>query len=246
MDRAWLLALVLALGTLVLGAGVWLIVVGIRRVRRRRERERRARVIPDALAGLVPLVAQPLASLVGMVEKSLASLRTLTGPDGTVTLLFSDIVGSTSLNQRLGDDAWVQVLRAHDEIVKAVVADHGGSVVKTQGDGFMAAFRTPREAVDGALAIGPALDAGGEIGVKLDLRMGIHTGAVISERGDYHGMNVTLAARVAEHAHGGDVLVSEVVFERLEDRSGLRFRSRRRARLKGIPGRHRLYEVSAR
>ncbi len=244
MDRGWLLTLVL--GVLVLGACTWLTVVGIRRIRRRRERERRARVLPDALAGLMPLVTQPLASLVGKIEKSLASLQSLTGPDGTVTLLFSDIVGSTSLNRQLGDDAWVQVLRAHDEIVKSVVADNGGSVVKTQGDGFMAAFRTPREAVDGALAIAPALEAGDEIGVRLELRMGIHTGVVITERGDYHGINVTLAARVAEQAHGDEVLVSETVHERLEGENGLRFHARRRARLKGIPGRHRFYEVSAR
>lgn len=237
--------LLLALGVLVLGGFVCLTVTGIRRWRRNRDRKRRARVLPDALASLVPLVAQPLASLLEMAKKGLAGLQSHAGPDGTVTLLFSDIVGSTSLNRELGDDAWVRMLRAHDAVVRSVVTSNGGSVVKTQGDGFMAAFRTPREAVDAALAVGPALGASDEIGRKLDLRMGIHTGSVISERGDYHGMNVTLAARVAEHAHGGEVLVSDVVFDRLDSEGDLRFRARRRTRFKGISGRNRTYAVSA-
>ncbi len=239
MDQSWLF--VLTLGVLVLVACAWVTVEGVRWMRRRRDRTRFG-----GLAGLVPLVTQSYASLVGMIEKSLTRLKPLTGPDGTVTLLFSDIVGSTRLNHQLGDDAWVRVLRAHDELVKSAVTDNGGSVVKTQGDGFMAAFRTPREAVDGALAIPPALDASDDIGVKLELRMGIHTGEVISQKGDYHGTNVALAARVAEQAHGGEVLVSSAVFERLEGENGLRFSARRRTRVKGIPGRHRFHEVSAR
>lgn len=244
MDEYWLW--LLALGVLVLGGLAWLTVAVVRRIRRNRDRERRARALPDALASLVPLVAQPLGSLLDMAKKGLASLQSLAGPDGTVTLLFSDIVGSTSLNRALGDDAWVRLLRAHDAIVRSVVTSNGGSVVKTQGDGFMAAFRTPRQAVDAALAIGPALAHSDEIGRTLDLRMGIHTGSVISEGGDYHGMNVTLAARVAEYAHGGEVLVSEVVFDRLGAEGDLCFRARRRTRFKGIDGRRRTYAVSAR
>jgi adenylate cyclase len=240
VDQGWLLAL--ALGAFVLVACAWLAVEVVRRMRRRRRRERPGL---DALAGLVPLAAQPLTSLVGWLEKSLSRLQPMTGPDGTVTLLFSDIVDSTTLNHRLGDDAWVRVLVAHDRIVRSVVGDHGGVVVKTQGDGFMAAFRTPREAVDAALAIAPALNASDDIGVKLELRMGIHTGAVVRHGSDYHGTNVVLAARLAQQARPGEVLVSGEVFERLQGRDGLRFHARRRTRVKGIPGRHRFHEVVA-
>ena len=88
-------------------------------------------------------------------------LRAHAAPDGTVTILFSDIEGSTQMTERLGDQRWLQVLREHNRIVREQVAAHGGFEVKSQGDGFMIAFQSARRALLCAVAIQRAFAAYG-------------------------------------------------------------------------------------
>ena len=88
----------------------------------------------------------------------------LAGPDGSVAILFSDIEGSTELNERLGDKEWVRLLARHDAAVRSAIERHGGHVVKTQGDGFMAAFGSPEPAVRSAIAVQQAFDRDGARG----------------------------------------------------------------------------------
>ncbi|NHA00391.1 adenylate/guanylate cyclase domain-containing protein [Nocardioides sp. W3-2-3] len=139
--------------------------------------------------------------------------------DGTVTLFFSDIENSTPLNDRLGDSTWVKVLAAHDRVLRARIEKYRGQVVKTAGDGFMVAFRDAEAACRAALGIqrdlprDPTLRRHGPIQV----RIGIHTGQVVARDGDYFGRNVAMAARVADLARGGEVLVSDAVREALDD-----------------------------
>jgi class 3 adenylate cyclase len=133
--------------------------------------------------------------------------------DGTVTIMFSDIEGSTALNSSLGDARWVRVLAAHDELVETYVEKYRGLIVKTQGDGHMVVFSTP------GLALSAALDIQRAFGAKwnhsrelrrtpIRVRIGLHTGTAIERDGDYLGQNVALAARVAAQATGGEVLVT--------------------------------------
>ena len=117
-------------------------IVGLRR-RRRREHDQEAPTTTD----LVPLLLQPVAALVRHIGRNRTSIESLVGPDGTVSLMFCDIEGSTELNRRIGDEHWVRVIRAHDDVVARTIRRHGGQIVKTQGDGFMAAFGSPHGAV---------------------------------------------------------------------------------------------------
>ncbi len=244
MDQgALLVILVCALVAVVLAWATREIVAA---VRRRRHPPEPAQTFAGTAVELVPLLLQPVAALVKHIGRNRTSLQSLVGPDGTVSLMFCDIEGSTALNRRLGDDEWVRVIKAHDRLVDGTVGRHGGQVVKTQGDGFMAAFHTPEGAVGAAVSLGPDLRACKTIDVPLAVRIGVHTGAVVTEKGDLFGTNVAMAARIAAAARGDEVLVSEAVREQVGDVDELRFRRRRAARFKGLPGRHRVYAVTAR
>lgn len=166
-------------------------------------------------------------------------LARLAAHDGTVTILFSDIEGSTDLNHRLGDRGWVQLLAKHDRILTKAIEAHSGQVIKTQGDGFMVAFAEASEAVGAAYDIERSLArirSGKLAGVKV--RIGAHRGSVVHRDGDLFGRNVAFAARVAAQADGGEVLVSDAVLEASGDVTVL---ATREAELKGVPGVQRLH-----
>ena len=173
------------------------------------------------------------------------SLRPAAAPDGTVTVLFSDIEGSTKLNERLGDLRWLELLRAHHAIVREQVHQHGGFEVKSQGDGFMIAFPSARRAVQCACAIQRAIDSG--LGEHPDgpirLRIGLHTGEAIREEADFYGKNIVFAARIADEARGGEILASSVVKQLTESAGDLRFENEREIQLAGLTGTHRVYNV---
>jgi adenylate cyclase len=168
-------------------------------------------------------------------------LARLAASDGTVTVMFSDIEGSTELNHRLGDRGWVQLLAKHDRILSRAIERHGGQVVKTQGDGFMVAFADSSEAVAAACDIQRALARVGRgrlAGVRV--RIGAHRGSAVHRDGDLFGRNVAFAARVAAQADGGEVLVSDAVLDAL-DHDAATVVEVREAELKGVPGVQRLH-----
>jgi predicted ATPase/class 3 adenylate cyclase len=130
-------------------------------------------------------------------------------PAGTVTLLFSDIEGSTRLLDSLGE-RYAQVLDEHRTIVRDAVAQHGGEEVRTEGDAFFVAFARAGDAVRAAVAAQRALAASAwPAGVEVRVRMGLHTGEPRVAGQDYVGMDVHCAARICSAAHGGQVVVSE-------------------------------------
>jgi adenylate cyclase len=159
-------------------------------------------------------------------------------PDGRVAILFSDIEGSTALNERIGDRAWVRLIERHDTMVGRCVKRHGGHVVKSQGDGFMIAFARPEHAVRCSVDMQREL-AKRPNGIRV--RIGIHAGKSVRRGDDLFGRNVAMAARVAAAADGGEVLVSEAVREAVTDQE---FDDGRDAELKGFNGTHRLYAVA--
>jgi class 3 adenylate cyclase len=147
------------------------------------------------------------------------------------TILFTDMEGSTSLTQRLGDAGAMTVLRAHDQVVREALARHGGSEVKHTGDGLMAAFPSVVGAIESAVQIQRRLadDASDELRV----RIGMSAGEPVTERNDLFGAVVQLAARLCSRADPGSVLVSSTVRD-LALGKGFVFRKRRRVSLKGF------------
>ncbi len=133
-------------------------------------------------------------------------------PSRNPTLLFSDIEGSTRLARALAPDAWAALLQAHDDLADGAVGAHGGVVVKHEGDGMFAAFAAASDALEAAVALSEAVGTyGWGDGVKVGLRIGIHTGSARLSRdgSDYLGIDVHYAARLAGAGNGGQILVSE-------------------------------------
>jgi DNA-binding NarL/FixJ family response regulator len=160
-------------------------------------------------------------------------------PEGTVTMLFTDIEDSTPLVERLGDERAREVFLEHDRLVREAVERGGGAEVEREGDKFMLAFSGARSAVRCAVEIQRTLE---RTGVPLRVRAGLNTGDVIAEEGGYFGRAVFVASRVTDAAAGGEILVSEVT-RRLADIDGIEFRDRGQHELKGLKGRHQLFEV---
>src|SRR5439155_11360950 len=127
-----------------------------------------------------------------------------------LTLLFTDLVGSTELFQRLGDEGAGELLRTYFRVLRDAVAENKGQEVKTLGDGMMVAFETTEAAFNCAASIQRGLELRNRSGgAPLGVRIGINTGEVIREEGDYFGMAVVLAKRLCDRADGGQILVSE-------------------------------------
>jgi class 3 adenylate cyclase len=150
------------------------------------------------------------------------------------TILFTDIEGSTSLTQELGDAGAMAVLRLHDQVVGAALALHGGSEVKHTGDGLMASFVSVVGGLRGAIEIQRRLaEADFDHAARLRVRIGIAAGEPVTERDDLFGAAVQLAARLCQRARPGTVLVSNGV-QGLALGKGFVFRKRGALRLKGF------------
>ena len=179
------------------------------------------------------------------VETERPDLSPHAAPDGTVTILFSDIEGFTAMTHRLGDQAMQEVLRDHNALIRRELASHGGFEVKAMGDGFMLAFSSARRAVQCATAIQQAFEEYNQEHTQepIHVRMGLHTGEAIKDAGDFYGRNVILASRIADQARGGQILVSSLLKDLVESAGDLTFGEEREAELKGLPGRHRVFLV---
>ena len=168
-----------------------------------------------------------------------------TSPDGAITLLFSDIEGSTALIEQLGEAPWFDLLRNHNAIVRAVVGAHEGTVVKSQGDGFMIAFASAHSALRCAIEVERAFTLRPEPRADaFKIRIGAHSGFVIEDSDDFYGRNVVLAARIADQARGGEILVSSAAKQYTESDPTFRFEHRGELRLKGLVGEHSVYALA--
>ncbi|BBY34669.1 adenylate/guanylate cyclase domain-containing protein [Mycolicibacter minnesotensis] len=166
-------------------------------------------------------------------------------PDGHVVVLFTDIEGSTALNERIGDRAWVKLIARHDAMVQRLVEQHRGHVVKSQGDGFMIAFAEAEQAVRCAIDIQHALASsrGRKPQHPIRVRIGVHMGRSVRRGDDLFGRNVAMAARVAAAAEGGQILISGPVRDAIKECDDITVGPGRDAELKGFAGTHRLYGV---
>jgi adenylate cyclase len=197
--------------------------------------------------GVAGLLQASIEDLQAWAQEERADIMTIAGPDGTVTLFFSDIQDSTALNDRFGDEAWVKLLAAHDQLLRARIDRYRGQVVKTAGDGFMVAFRDAEAACRAALGIQKDLDRTLDNRLRrVRVRIGIHTGKVVSRDGDYFGRNVAIAARIGDLAEGGEVLATTAVREALDDDAAVVLEEAGEAELKGLPGTHAVWRVTRR
>lgn len=186
--------------------------------------------IEAARADLERLGAVRMAQVVASDIEASAARRS--GPvQARRTFLFTDIVGSTNLAELLGDSAWDQLLRWHDEALRTAFGRSRGTVVNSTGDGFFVAFDSAIEAVDAAVAIQRLLDDHRRsTGFAPAVRIGLHTAEANQVGDDYSGVGVHVAARVAALAEGGEILAtSESLVE-----VGARGTQRRAVTLKGV------------
>ena len=174
-----------------------------------------------------------------VVEAFLGQLdRPVTGEPFVATafrvILFTDLVGSTELTQRIGDDAAMRIIRAHDAIVTKAIAAHHGRRVKHMGDGAMASFTSATRAVECAISVQQAVaERNATAETPFDVRVAISAGEPVTEDDDLFGTAVQLAARVCSTCGGGHILVTGAVRELLLGK-GFRFEDNGYMELKGF------------
>ncbi|WP_280421102.1 adenylate/guanylate cyclase domain-containing protein [Nocardia carnea] len=194
--------------------------------------------------GFRAAVLSSIEDLAGWAQVERPDLARLTA-EGNVVIAFSDIEGSTALNERLGDRAWVALLGRHDRLIRKYVAAHNGHIVKSQGDGFMMAFGDAEQAVRCGLEVQGAIGTLAKPVASVRVRIGMHMGRSVRRGDDLFGRNVAMAARVAAQAHGGEVLVSESVRDAVAGRPDIAVTAARAAELKGFRGSFQLYTVAS-
>ncbi|HLZ72868.1 MAG TPA: TGS domain-containing protein [Dehalococcoidia bacterium] len=165
-------------------------------------------------------------------------------PMGTVTFLFSDIVGSTPETQRRGDRRARAFYRIHDGVVRALAGQREGHIVRQDGDGFFITFRSTRQALRCAIEMQRGLQSAyAELDERARIRIGLHVGETVEEGGDYYGTAVNLAARVRGEAGADQIVVTALVRSLASGEPEFQYRFLREAELRGISGRVRLYEL---
>jgi class 3 adenylate cyclase len=190
------------------------------------------------------VIDRALSKLLGQdAQAPQPSEQTRARSGGLVTILFTDVEGSTALTQRLGDVRAREVFREHERITRDALRDHGGSEVKTMGDGFMASFPSASAAIESAVAMQRAFARRNEASdTPISVRIGLNAGEPIAEEEDLFGTAVITAARIAAQAAGGEILASNVVRELVAGR-GFMFSDRGETVLRGFEDPVRVYEV---
>ena len=207
--------------------------------------------IPDAR--LVVLEGDSMAPYLGDMEAVASAIDEFlsegeeaaggAAPSGLVTIFFTDIEGSTTLTQRLGDAKAQEVLRTHNRVVRDALKTHSGSEIKHTGDGIMASFSSATRGLECAIAMQRAFAEHNETAEEpIRVRVGLNAGEPIAEEEDLFGTAVILAARIAAKAEGGEIVASDVV-RQLVAGKGFLFSDRGDVALRGFEDPVRLYDV---
>jgi class 3 adenylate cyclase len=191
-------------------------------------------------------LGQPVNAAQPLTPETIIGSLSVGQTEGTVTIMFTDMEGSTNLISTRGFTESHEIMKAYETIVDEKVAEHAGRRIKGLGDGLMVSFGSSRHGVECALDIQRAI---GEYSKqnperKVKIRIGLNTGEVVEEAGDIFGAAVNVAARVAGKAKGGEILVSDVVRSLVGPMAEMKFAFRGRYKLKGFPDRWRLHQVT--
>lgn len=179
-----------------------------------------------------------LDHLVASVLDDGVDFLSMAGAEGTMTLVFTDIVNSTALAESMGDNTWTETVREHESAIRRITTSGGGRVVKLLGDGSMLAFGSARGAVRAAIEIQASTQRG-----PFAVRIGAHTGDVIRTGSDFFGTTVNKAARIAATAGAGEIMVSSTTAEMIGSMEGIRVEDVGLVALKGLSGSHHVFAV---
>ena len=203
-------------------------------------------VVPDTVYEIPPghdawvVGDEPWIGIAWSGIRSFGAPLLATGERVLTTVVFTDIVGSTDIAARLGDDRWHAILADHNEEFRRAIEQFGGHEVKTTGDGFLARFDAPAR----ALACTSAMRAVAK-SLDLQIRAAVHTGEVEVVGDDIRGLAVHLASRLLALA-GPDEILTSATTRDLVDGSGFAFEDRGRHELKGIVGSREVFALSER
>ena len=200
----------------------------------------------DLLRAVAEGLGQPINAATPLTPETIIGSLAVGQTEGTVTIMFTDVEGSTRLLSTRGFTESHEIMRAYETIIDEKVAEHAGRRIKGLGDGFMISFGSVRHGVECALDIQRSIAVYSKQNPerKVKVRIGLNTGEVVEEAGDIFGAAVNVAARVAGKARGGEILVSEVVRQLVGPVSEMTFAYRGRYKLKGFPDRWRLHQVT--
>jgi pilus assembly protein CpaF len=200
----------------------------------------------DLLRAVAEGLGMPVNASSPLTPETIIGSLAVGQTEGTVTIMFTDVEGSTRLLSTRGFTESHEIMKAYEAIIDEKVAEHAGRRIKGLGDGFMISFGSVRHGVECALEIQRAIAEYSKQNPerKIRIRIGLNTGEVVEEAGDIFGAAVNVAARVAGKAKGGEVLVSEVVRSLVGPMAEMKFMFRGRYKLKGFPDRWRLHQVT--
>jgi class 3 adenylate cyclase len=170
-------------------------------------------------------------------------LSRMSSPDGAVTLMLSDIADAGAAAEQLGPERWQQLVRDHHLLVERLVASHDGQVMKFQDDGFLASFNSAHAGLHAGVELQRTFAAGPAEQRSLAIRVGLHSGFVMSNPEQLMGRNVVLASRIAAQAKGGEILVSSTARDYTQADPSFRFEEHGEYHFKGLHGEHVVYAL---
>jgi adenylate cyclase len=178
------------------------------------------------------------------LEPVIPSLERVSSPDGAVTLMLSDIANAAAAAEQVGPERWQRLLDDHRVMVEQTVGHHDGSVAKFERDGFVASFNSAHAGLHAAVELQRTF-AGTSIadGQGLAVRIGMHSGFVISNPEQMMGRNIVLASRIAAQADTGEILVSSNLKQYTESDPSFEFEQHGEYHFKGLLGEHTVYRV---
>jgi class 3 adenylate cyclase len=178
------------------------------------------------------------------LEPASLPVSELSSPDGALTLMLSDIATADVVASRLGPERWEQLLRDHHLLVERVLEHHDGRVVRYERDGFLASFNSAHGGLHAAVDLQRTFSSDGRgDSAEVELRIGVHSGFVITNEAELLGRNVVLTSRIAAHAKAGEILVSSALKQYTESDPSFQFEPRGEHHFKGLLGEHVIYGV---
>ncbi|HEY5033816.1 MAG TPA: AAA family ATPase, partial [Candidatus Dormibacteraeota bacterium] len=219
---------------------------GVLQVVRYPQGEAGFRAAPDLLKDVAEGLGQPVNAAQPLTPETIIGSLSVGQTEGTVTIMFTDVEGSTNLQSTRGQTEAREIMKAYETIIDDKVTEHAGRRIKGLGDGQMVSFGSSRHGVECAIEIQKAIAEYSRQNPerKIRIRIGLNTGEVVEEAGDIFGSAVNVAARVAGKAKGGEILVSDVVRILVGPVAEIVFDYKGAYKLKGFPDRWRIHKVT--